>query len=164
MAHFKNSHCRVQSRVWLDFNVELVKNKRDTQLRLDTMMRPNCSLKSVSCAILALLAITLSSACTDTSGPSKEIIEYARSATPDNPETAEIYLRSCMACHGKGTSDAPLTGDPTAWQPRMDKGMDTLLNNVVSGMGGMPPYGLCMDCNAADFQALITFMATPAQN
>ncbi len=68
-----------------------------------------------------------------------------------------------MACHGSGTSDAPLTGDHTAWQPRMEKGMDTLLDNVVSGMGGMPPYGLCMDCNAAEFQTLITFMATPAQ-
>lgn len=153
----------MQSRVWLAFNAELVKNKRDTQLRLDIMMRSNFSLKSVSCAILALLAITLSSACTNTSGPSEKIIEYARSATPEDPETAEIYQRSCMACHGNGTSDAPLTGDKNAWQPRMEKGMDTLLDNVVSGMGGMPPYGLCMDCNAAEFQALITFMATPAQ-
>ncbi|MCK0106672.1 c-type cytochrome [Marinobacter sp. S0848L] len=128
------------------------------------MMRFNCSLTSALWAIFALLAITLSTACTNTSPPSEEVIEYARSATPDNPETAEIYQRSCMACHGNGTSDAPLTGDQTAWQPRMEKGMDTLLNNVVSGMGGMPPYGLCMDCNAADFQALITFMATSAQN
>ncbi|MBZ0335437.1 c-type cytochrome [Marinobacter sp. AL4B] len=126
-------------------------------------MRPHCSLKSVSCAILALLSISLSSGCTKTSSPSEEVIEYARSATPENPETAEVYQRSCMACHGSGTSDAPLTGDTNAWQPRMKKGMDTLLNNVVSGTGGMPPYGLCMDCNAAEFQALITFMATPAQ-
>ena len=127
------------------------------------MMRFNCSLTFALWAIFALLAITLSTACTNTSTPSKEIIEYARSATPDNPETAEIYQRSCMACHGNGASDAPLTGDQTAWQPRMQKGMDTLLNNVVSGMGGMPPYGLCMDCNATEFQALITFMAKPAQ-
>lgn len=127
------------------------------------MMRLHHPLHSFSGAILAALALTLLSACSDTSRPSKEIIEYARSATPDNPETAEIYQRSCMACHGNGTSDAPLTGDQTAWQPRMEKGMDTLLNNVVSGMGGMPPYGLCMDCNATEFQALITFMVKPAQ-
>ncbi|MDP4547935.1 MULTISPECIES: c-type cytochrome [unclassified Marinobacter] len=126
-------------------------------------MHFNFSLKSVPYALFALLAITLSSACTNASGPSEEVIEYARSATPNNPETAEIYQRSCMACHSSGTSDAPLTGDHTAWQTRMEKGMDTLLNNVVSGMGGMPPYGLCMDCNAAEFQALITFMATPAK-
>ncbi|MBJ6136269.1 cytochrome c5 family protein [Marinobacter litoralis] len=118
---------------------------------------------SFSGTILAALALTLLTACSNTSRPSKEIIEYARSATPDNPETAEIYQRSCMACHGNGTSDAPLTGDQTAWQPRMEKGMDTLQNNVISGIGGMPPYGLCMDCNAAEFQALITFMAKPAQ-
>ncbi|WP_227664293.1 c-type cytochrome [Marinobacter litoralis] len=127
------------------------------------MMRIHHPRLSFSGTILAALALTLLTACSNTSRPSKEIIEYARSATPDNPETAEIYQRSCMACHGNGTSDAPLTGDQTAWQPRMEKGMDTLQNNVISGIGGMPPYGLCMDCNAAEFQALITFMAKPAQ-
>ncbi|MFV8572192.1 c-type cytochrome [Marinobacter sp. SBS5] len=127
------------------------------------MILPNFSLRSALSAVFALVVTALSTACTGTAGPSEDIVEYARSATPNDPETAEIYQRSCMACHGNGASDAPLTGNHTAWQPRMDKGMDTLLNNVVSGMGGMPPYGLCMDCNAAEFQALITFMATPAK-
>ena len=34
---------------------------------------------------------------------------------------------------------------------------------VFSGIGGMPPYGLCMDCNAEQFRQLIRFMATPAE-
>jgi cytochrome c5 len=42
----------------------------------------------------------------------------------------------------------------------MAKGMDTLVDNVVNGFGGMPPFGLCMDCDVAQFEALINFMAT----
>ena len=41
--------------------------------------------------------------------------------------------------------------------------MNVLLDNVINGYGGMPPFGLCMDCDAAQFEALIRFMAEPAQ-
>ena len=41
----------------------------------------------------------------------------------------------------------------------MEKGMNTLVDNVVNGFGGMPPFGLCMDCSAEEFEALILFMA-----
>ncbi|MDX1756038.1 MAG: c-type cytochrome [Marinobacter sp.] len=93
-------------------------------------------------------------------GPDAEAIaRYAVSALPADPELAEIYQRSCQACHSRGTSDAPLVGDQAAWQPRLEQGMDTLLNHVVEGVGGMPPYGLCMDCNAAEFERLIRFMS-----
>ena len=45
----------------------------------------------------------------------------------------------------------------------MEKGINTLLDNVVNGFGGMPPFGLCMDCDADQFEALILFMAGEAQ-
>jgi hypothetical protein len=50
-------------------------------------------------------------------------------------------------------------GDKAAWAPRMDKDMSVLVDNVVNGFGGMPPFGLCMDCSAEQFEALIEFMA-----
>jgi cytochrome c5 len=43
----------------------------------------------------------------------------------------------------------------------MDKGMNVLVDNVINGYGGMPPLGLCMECDADQFEALIRFMATP---
>jgi cytochrome c5 len=79
---------------------------------------------------------------------------------PQDPEIAAIYQRSCRSCHTVATTGAPLVGDTAAWAPRMDKGMDELLNSVVNGFGGMPPFGLCMDCSAEQFEALIQFMAT----
>lgn len=71
------------------------------------------------------------------------------------------YARSCGACHGNPASGAPLAHDAAAWAPRLERGPDALLANTVSGIGGMPPMGLCMDCSEAQFRALIEFMAAP---
>ncbi len=101
--------------------------------------------------LLALLA-----ACTDdhvapaaTMGP----------GTPVEPELAEIYNRSCRSCHAQGTALAPLTGDRAAWAPRLKQGMEVLLEHTISGFNGMPPMGMCFDCEEEDFAALITFMS-----
>lgn len=78
---------------------------------------------------------------------------------PADLALADIYQRSCRSCHVLSTSGAPLTGDTAAWQPRMEQGMDTLLQHVIEGFGGMPPLGLCFECDEQQFQALIEFMA-----
>lgn len=82
--------------------------------------------------------------------------------TPADPALAEIYHRSCRSCHGVQGSGAPLTGDVAAWQPRLELGMDTMVQRVIEGSGGMPPLGMCFDCDEAQFSALIEFMASPA--
>lgn len=47
----------------------------------------------------------------------------------------------------------------------MEKGMDQLLTSVVNGAGGMPPFGLCMECEPEQFEQLIRFIAAaPSQN
>lgn len=113
--------------------------------------------------LFALGLLAFAAACTESGQPSPAILDYALSAAPSDARIAEIYQRSCMACHSRSTSGAPLTGHHDAWNTRMEQGMETLVSNVVSGMGAMPPYGLCMDCSVAEFQALIGFMSTPAQ-
>ena len=54
----------------------------------------------------------------------------------------------------------PKTGVAAEWEPRMAKGMDVLVESVDKGMGAMPPKGMCFDCSADDFKALIEYMAT----
>ena len=95
-------------------------------------------------------------------GPAAPVAAQAHSRTlqPQDEALAAIYQRSCASCHTVAATGAPLTGDRAAWEPRMAKGMDTLVDNVVNGFGGMPPFGLCMDCDVAQFEALINFMAT----
>lgn len=87
----------------------------------------------------------------------------SRELRPADAQLAAIYDRSCRSCHTIAATGSPLTGDTLAWSPRLEKGMPTLLDNVVNGFGGMPPFGMCMDCSAQEFEALITFMASPAK-
>lgn len=103
----------------------------------------------------ALLPLLLLAACDQSPTPAPV------SSAPADPHTAAIYQRACKACHESPATGAPLTGDLAAWQPRMAQGMDTLLAHVVDGFGGMPPLGLCMDCSAEEFEALIHYMAQP---
>lgn len=108
--------------------------------------------------LTSLLFIVCLSACSQ--GPSDEqILATAQTLQPNDANLNAIYQRSCRNCHTLASTKAPLTGDVLAWQTRLEKGKDTLLNNVVNGFGGMPPFGLCMDCDADQFNALIDFMA-----
>lgn len=114
---------------------------------------------------LLLIVVVFLSGCGDPPAPQAPEREAAsRALVPPDAELAAIYARSCHSCHTVAATGAPLTGDAAAWAPRMEKGMDVLLGSVVNGFGGMPPFGMCMDCNAEQFEALIRFMAAPGAN
>ena len=72
------------------------------------------------------------------------------------------YQMSCNACHGTGAAGAPMLGDSGAWEPRLEKGMEALMANVVNGVGAMPARGICMTCSDDDLQAIVDYML--AQN
>lgn len=114
----------------------------------------------ISTALL-LGSLFMLSACDKSPNSQQNILTYAQSAQPKEPELAEIYQRSCKICHANISTQAPLTGDVEAWQKRKAKGMQELVDNVINGYGGMPPLGLCMDCSENEFIALIEFMALP---
>ena len=73
------------------------------------------------------------------------------------------YNKSCAVCHASGAANAPKTGDAAAWEPRMAKGMDTLVQSVQNGLNAMPPKGMCFDCSDEDYKAMILYMAAPAE-
>ena len=70
-----------------------------------------------------------------------------------------VFARACGACHNGQLPTAPKRGDQAAWTPRVAKGMDTLVQSVTNGLGAMPPGGLCPDCTAEDYQAIISLMS-----
>lgn len=41
-------------------------------------------------------------------------------------------------------------GDKEAWAPRIDKGIDALIESINNGLGVMPPRGACPDCSDED--------------
>ena len=85
----------------------------------------------------------------------------ALTAQAADDATMALYNKSCMVCHASGAAGAPKTGDAAAWAPRMEKGMEVLVASVNNGMNAMPPKGMCMDCSAEQYQALIEYMAKP---
>lgn len=85
----------------------------------------------------------------------------------DQPATAQaggersgevVYQKACFACHATGMLNAPKphTDD---WQPRLAKGMDTLVQHALNGFNAMPPKGACPDCSEAELRAAIEFMS-----
>ena len=105
---------------------------------------------------VVLLLLALLTACADDQQASAPALG---ASTPTDPQLAEIYNRSCRSCHAQAAAQAPLTGDRAAWAPRMEQGMEVLLEHTISGYKGMPPLGMCFDCEEEDFSALITFMS-----
>lgn len=69
--------------------------------------------------------------------------------TAKNERTAagqQIVQNVCASCHLPGLAGAPKIGDINAWSPRLEKGMDTLLNHAINGFEApsgniMPPRG-----------------------
>lgn len=69
-----------------------------------------------------------------------------------------VYDSACFACHGTGAAGAPKMGDAAAWAPRIDKGMDTLMNHAVNGFNAMPPRGTCGNCSDDELKSAIEYM------
>lgn len=110
--------------------------------------------------MFCLLSLAVLAGCGESAGPQAGITEAtSRDLSPQDSQLAAIYNRSCRSCHTVIATGAPLTGDAAAWAERMGKGRTTLVDNVINGFGGMPPFGLCMDCDVEQFEALIDFMA-----
>lgn len=78
------------------------------------------------------------------------------------PQLQAKYDGSCRQCHGSGTLGAPRTHDVAAWAPRLEKGMNTLVNSVKTGLGAMSRNGGCGNCSDSDFRNLISYMSGPA--
>lgn len=70
----------------------------------------------------------------------------------------EVYSAACFACHDTGAAGAPKMGDAAAWGPRIDKGMDTLLNHAINGFNAMPPRGTCGNCSDDELKAAIEYI------
>ncbi len=71
------------------------------------------------------------------------------------------YKQTCAACHAMAVAGAPKAFDAEAWAPRLELGMETLVQSVTNGKNVMPPRGLCMDCTPEQYKALIEYMSTP---
>jgi cytochrome c5 len=98
--------------------------------------------------------------------------ETASAPAPSAPAAAsggaarsgeQIFSSTCTACHGTGAMGAPKVGDAAAWAPRIDKGMDTLLNHAINGFNMMPARGTCADCSDDELKNAIEYMVSQSK-
>ena len=73
----------------------------------------------------------------------------------------EVYTTKCALCHTAGVSGAPKFGTAD-WSDRGAKGIDALLATAISGIGAMPPKGLCSDCSDDELKGAIEHMINSA--
>lgn len=112
-------------------------------------------MRQVRPVLLALLGLL--AACSAEREPDRAQLEARR---PADARLAALYERSCLLCHARPESGAPLTGQASAWAPRLARGLDALVASSRQGLGGMPAMGLCAECSDADLRALIEFMSS----
>lgn len=80
-------------------------------------------------------------------------------------QAKEIFEKTCATCHKDGQLSAPVIGDKTAWQKRLNKGFDGLVHNVIFGFSGTGNEGACVverggchDCSDAEIIAVVKYM------
>ena len=78
-----------------------------------------------------------------------------------------IHDSACAMCHGSGMAGAPKTGDKSAWQERIAKGVAELEKNAIVGMQGysgfMPPKGGNPKLSDSDVKAAVAYMITASK-
>ena len=83
----------------------------------------------------------------------------AKGAVETGPMSgADIYAKSCIACHSSGVLGAPKLQDAADWAPRLANGFDTVWQNAINCINAMPPKGSCGTCSDDDIKAAIEHM------
>ncbi len=75
----------------------------------------------------------------------------------------QVYDTYCFACHMTGVGDAPKLDDAPAWAERQAKGMDTLWESLVNGIGTMPAKGTCMGCSDDELREVLDYVLAGGQ-
>jgi cytochrome c5 len=90
----------------------------------------------------------------------------AAAAAPAKAGAADgkkVYDSICMACHAAGVAGAPKLGDKAAWAPRLQQGLDSLVQSALKGKNAMPPKGGNASLSDADVHAAVEYMVSQAK-
>jgi cytochrome c5 len=74
-----------------------------------------------------------------------------------------VYDKACAVCHTAGVAGAPKPGDKAAWGPRLQLGMDTMVQSVVKGKGAMPPKAGNPALTDAEIRAAVDYLVSQSK-
>ncbi|NYS60127.1 c-type cytochrome [Vreelandella salicampi] len=82
-------------------------------------------------------------------------------STTVQADSEATYNQACMACHMTGAAGAPIRGNAEHWEPRVEKGMDTLYDHAINGFQAMPPKGGQMGLSDDEVKEAVDYMLKP---
>ena len=87
-------------------------------------------------------------------------IAVASSETSEQVERSgeEVYNTKCQVCHSSGMNSAPKYASLEDWAPRIERGIDNLVMVAITGKGGMPARGACMDFSDNEIKLAVQYM------
>lgn len=85
--------------------------------------------------------------------------EFGNEANPSGTPGQKIYQRNCVGCHGiTGKGTGPTFPDFTKKDGVLAKSDNVLLNNVIHGIGAMPPKGGNSSLSNDDVKAALAYI------
>lgn len=90
--------------------------------------------------------------------PKKEAL-----ASGIDPVVVENYATYCSACHANKAIGAPVFGDKDAWAEVLEKGIDEVYDNAISGVNAMPPKGTAMNLSDEDFKKIVDYIISESK-
>jgi cytochrome c5 len=79
-------------------------------------------------------------------------------ASPTKGTGEQLVESHCVKCHGTGSDGAPRTNNFADWKPRLDKGMDAVLQSAIRGHKGMPARAGLASLSDSDLRNAVTYM------
>jgi cytochrome c5 len=95
--------------------------------------------------------------------PAQQQTAAAQPQKPGAVDGKAVYDKVCVACHQVSVADSPRLGDKAAWAPRIQTGMDALVQSVLKGKGAMPPKAGNPALTEAEARAAVEFMVSQAK-
>ncbi|MFP4609772.1 MAG: c-type cytochrome [Thiohalophilus sp.] len=92
-----------------------------------------------------------------------EVKQEEDAGASDGADGKSVYDSACMSCHGTGAAGAPKLGDKGAWEDRIAKGEETLLDHAINGFKGMPPRGGNADLSDEEVKAAMEYMVAESE-
>ncbi|TXT41582.1 MAG: cytochrome c5 [Comamonadaceae bacterium] len=79
-------------------------------------------------------------------------------ASPVSNTGEQLVQAHCTNCHTEGLAGAPRINQFSDWKPRLEKGMDGLVNSTITGHKAMPARTGMASLSDTDLRNAVTYM------
>ncbi len=97
-------------------------------------------------AILLIVVVLIISSCAKQDPPDPEVVAGEA-----------VFKQTCKVCHASGINGAPIVGNNKMWQPRLDQGVESLVEHATEGYGLMPAKGGNADLSKEQIRQAVSY-------